>query len=369
MRGPVTSVGPLAEEIVREFAISWTDYGVLTAVPIAAFGIFSLFSVGLAQRIGIKSAVAFALVVLTAGAAARMLSNWYALLAGTVALGAGIAILNVVVVVAVKAWFAERTPLVMGIYTGLIGLSGSVGGLTAVPVLEALGSVEAAFGLWAVMAGVALVVWLICARKDKDEKKSAAPTQGHTLQLMKNPTAVSIVFVMGLQSLLIYTVAAWLPSYLVAEQGIAGRDAGFWLFVYLVSGLPASIFTPALIRRLGGEFRTEMVLCAAYLFGIFGWLAGPQWMIPACVAAGASQGSMLSVAFLLMAKKCVNMRQMLSLSALSQTIGYVLAGLGPWVFGIVLESSNAWMIPMMMLAAVVVLWGAAGWCAARRATI
>lgn len=366
MRGPVTCVGPVAEELVKAFEITYSQYGFLTAVPIASFGIFSFFAIGLAERTGLKSAVTFALIVLLAGSAGRILNDWYALLASTVAVGAGIALLNVIVPVICKAWFAEKTPFVMGIYTGVIGLSGAVGGLTAVPAYEIAGGVAGTMALWAVLTLLAVILWLTAARKDEPRKTRNNNEQTTFCALLKSPTAVAVVFVMGLQSLLIYTVAAWLPTYLTTTSGVAHHSAGVWLFVYLVSGLPASVFTPWFMKRVGNEFVAEVILCAAYLLGIAGWLIDPVWLVPACIAAGASQGSMLSVAFLLMAQKSADTGQMLKLSALSQGVGYILAGLGPLAFGVILEACGmVWLPSMSMVAFVVVLWGLAGYVASR----
>ena len=60
--------------------------------------------------------------------------------------------------VVVKTWFAERLGLMMGIYTGVIGLSGSIGGLTAVPLARAFGGYEATMLAWAVAAVAGLVL-------------------------------------------------------------------------------------------------------------------------------------------------------------------------------------------------------------------
>lgn len=366
MRGPVTCVGPVADAIVETFAITYSQYGFLTAVPIAAFGIFSFFAISLTERLGLKTAAGLALAVLVAGAAGRMINDWNWLLASTVAVGAGIALLNVIMPVICKAWFGTKTAFVMGIYTGVIGLSGAVGGLTSVPASNLGWGVSGTMALWALLAAAALVLWFIGAQSDTPQAHAKGSSERHFFTLLKSPTAVAVVFVMGLQSLLIYTVAAWLPSYLTEVEGVAREVSGFWLFVYLVSGLPASMLTPWFMRRVGNEFAAEVILCAAYLLGIAGWLIDPVWLIPSCIAAGASQGSMLSVAFLLMAQKSADTREMLKLSALSQGVGYILAGLGPLAFGLILEACGMqWLPSMTMVAVVVVLWGLAGWFASR----
>ena len=121
MRGPVTSIGPVAEAIRATFGASYADYGILTAIPIAAFGFFSFFSPQIAEKLGLRRAVGAALAVLAAGAllrtAASLMAHWPAMLAATVFVGAGIALLNVYMTVVVKVNWPHKLGTMMGIYT------------------------------------------------------------------------------------------------------------------------------------------------------------------------------------------------------------------------------------------------------------
>ena len=42
MRGPITSVGPLANLLTTELALTPNQYGLVASLPILAFGLFSL---------------------------------------------------------------------------------------------------------------------------------------------------------------------------------------------------------------------------------------------------------------------------------------------------------------------------------------
>ena len=61
-------------------------------------------------------------------------------------LGAGIALLNVLMPVVIKTRWSRRIGMLMGLYTGMIGLSGAVGGLTAAPLFAWGGSLS--WPLW-----------------------------------------------------------------------------------------------------------------------------------------------------------------------------------------------------------------------------
>lgn len=366
MRAPVTCIGPIADEIMRYFGVSHTEYGVLAALPIAAFGVFSFFAAPLGARCGIKYAILVSLLILAVGAAARPVNSWTVFLLASLVVGAGIALLNVIVPVAIKSWFGPHTAAMMGLYTGLVGLSGSIGGLTAVPIMHAADGLHGTLLAWAAAAVLAALLWFVLAPGKRTAKaartaNSAAPTPAR--RLLKSPTAVALIFVMGLQSMLIYTVSAWLPPFLTAG-GMPEQQAGFWLFIYLVSGLPASIFTPALMRFLNSEVRTALLLGALYLAGVAGWLAGGVWLLPASISAGASQGAMLSVAMLLMARKSASSGEMLAISALAQRLGYIGACFGPVVFGTLLEASS-WFAGFSFVDVIIAAWSAAGLAASR----
>ena len=369
LRGPVTCIGPMADAIVKTFGITYPEYGTLAALPIAAFGIFSFFAAGLGARLGIKGAVLAALLILFAGAAARLVTNWNFFLVASLIVGAGIALLNVIMPVAIKNWFGARTASMMGLYTGLIGLSGAFGGLTSAPLVQFAESIKGPLFLWAAAALAAAIVWILLAPSASGSSSAAAPAKQAVVRtpfvrLLKSPTAVALIFVMGLQSLLVYTVGAWLAPFLAAG-GMAHDEAGFWFFVFLASGLPASILTPAFMRAVKSETLAAVILGVLYLTGIAGWVAGGLWLLPASIAAGVSQGCMLSVALLLMARKSQSTGEMLAISALSQGLGYIGAGFGPFVFGLVLESTQSWGLCYALTAAAVVFWSLAGIVAAQ----
>lgn len=374
MRGPVTMVGPLGPELSALLSLTPADFGVLTALPIALFGLGSFAAAPLAGRLGLRQGAALAVLLVLLGTFARAVPSWWPLLAATGVAALGIAILNVLIPVVIKMAFSGSVGRVMGIYTGVVGLSGALGGLTAVPLADALG-VAAPTCAWGVVAAAALVFWRCRAPHARGAEagssaKSAKAESGTFARLLRSPTAVALIGVMGVQSLLIYTVAAWLPGWL-QTLGTTPQMSGTWLFIYLVSGLPASVLTPRFMRWCGSERTAECVLAGLYLFGVAGWTAGGAWLFPASIAAGASQGAMLSVAFLLMAEKTSGTREMLAMSALAQGVGYLFAGTGPWIFGLLLETGGAagWISGWNFAAVMIVLWAVAGWMAARRGRI
>ena len=285
MRGPVTMAGPVAGAIREAFGASLFAYGLLAALPVAAFGAFSFAGPALAGRLGLGRAVLAALLILLAGAALRLVPNWTTLLFATLLVGAGIALLNVMMPVMVRSAWPGRVGSMVGLYTGVIGLSGAAGGLLSAPLLEFTGTLSGPFGLWAVLAAAAALFWGLAAGRGAGLAGGGAAAGASWRALLGDAQAWALTSVMGLQSLLIYTVAGWMPL-LWQGRGMSPSETGVWIFVFLLSGLPASVLTARFVKAVGGEARAAAMLSIAYLAGLAGRRADASRLGPRGSGAG-----------------------------------------------------------------------------------
>lgn len=117
------------------------------------------------------------------------------------------------------------------------------------------------------------------------------------------------------------------------------------------------------MKHCGSEWASEALMSLSYLAGLWFWTLGGPWIFLGSILAGAPQGSMLSVAFILMARKTRSSAHMLGLSALSQGVGYLGAGLGPLVFAALLPAG--WGTSLSFVGFIIVLWALAGLAASR----
>lgn len=90
--------------------------------------------------------------------------SWSLMLAATVLVGAGIAFLNVYMTVVVKTTWPDRIGAMMGLYTGVIGLSGAIGGLTAAPLARLAGGVSGTTSFWGAAGVAAFLLWAAFSR-------------------------------------------------------------------------------------------------------------------------------------------------------------------------------------------------------------
>src|SRR5690554_1857142 len=135
--------------------------GFLTTLPILAFGIFSVLTGLLTQRIGTSRTMAFALILLTAGTFLRIIPYHPALFLGTGILGIGIALGNVLLPGIIKEKYPRSVGILTGIYSAILALGASVASGISVPLSEgACLGWRFTLGIWGILSMLALFAWL-----------------------------------------------------------------------------------------------------------------------------------------------------------------------------------------------------------------
>jgi len=117
LRIAVASVGPVLAMIQADLHLSGTGASLLTTIPVVAFGAFAFLAPALAARFGIHRLLGVSILALVVGITLRLQPSLFSLLAGTVIVGAAIAIGNVLMPAAIKHDFSHRAGLMMGLYT------------------------------------------------------------------------------------------------------------------------------------------------------------------------------------------------------------------------------------------------------------
>ena len=345
MRGPVTCVGVLTEPVMTTFGIGYSAFGFLCALPIACFGLCGLLGPVVSARTGLSRALTLSVLFVLVGAAGRLVTDYAALLVSTVFIATGIAFLNVLMPVLLKQNFPERADF--------IGFSGAIGTYVSVPMWERWGTLTAPFGLWVALSALALLAWWAAPKKGAVTENRFHFGAG----FLRNPMVWAVMLVMSMQSLTIYTTAAWLPTILKTE-GFSAADAGFGVAAFLLISAPASIFSPWIVRVCGGGRRTSFLCALNFAVGVFLWLRGGSVAFVGCLMAGVSQGLAFSLAMLVMSRKTKNLSELFLISGFAQGTGYVIAGLGPWACGVLFDLVHEpWVIVAFMLATIGV-WGA-----------
>lgn len=358
LRPALAGVGPLIADIRAATGLSNTALGLLTTLPLVAFGTLSAFTSVVTRRLGIEGALALALVLIGLGTAARAAPSVVLLYGGTAAFGVGVALGNVLLPALVKRDFPRRSGSMTSLYSSAMGLGATLAAGIAVPLASVLGW-RGALGVWAVPAAVAFALWLPQLR----HRTRLRPRQGALDALRglgRSRLAWEVALFMGLQSLTFYVVIAWLPD-LLQDRGLGAAEAGWLLALSQATGILGSAVVPLWAGRLQDQRRVVWVLglVEAVALGGLLWpgagLAG-LWVGLLGVVLGGTFG--LSLLFLVV--RAPDAEAATALSGMAQSVGYLLAAVGPALFGLLHDLSRGWTMPMLLLVATLVAKVAAG---------
>lgn len=373
LRASITVVGPLTAAIRQDTGLSNVLTSLLTALPLIAFALISPVAAALSRRFGTERTMLASLTALTAGILIRSVPSTAALFAGTAILGAAIAVANVLLPSLIKRDFALKVGLMTGLYTvSMSGWAGLASGVS-VPMADDLGlGWRGSLGCWALLAAAGIAVWLPQLRGAKPSIAAPAPAAkaNDSSRLWRSPLAWQVTLFMGLQSLAFYVSIAWLPVIL-HERGMDAATAGWMLSLMQFVSLPASFIVPVLAGRTSSQRGLVVFTAVVLLIGYGGLLLAtsvalaPMWI----VFVGLGQGASISLALALFALRASSAPQAAELSGMAQSFGYLLAALGPILFGWLHDMTGGWTAPLCFLVVATVLFFVVGLGAGRNAQL
>jgi MFS transporter, CP family, cyanate transporter len=365
LRAALTGLGPLVGAIHAQTHLSNTVTGMLTALPLLAFAFLSPLTPGIARRIGMENALLASLVLLTAGILLRSAPSVLLLFAGTVVIGLAIAIGNVLLPSLIKRDFPGQVGPLTGAYSVSMNVFGALASGVSVPLSAGAGlGWRGSLACWAVLAGLAVLCWLPLLRSPE-----TAGMAGGTGAIWRSGLAWQVTLFMGLQSFLFYINATWLPEIL-HERGMSVEASGWMLSAMQFVSLPVSFVVPILAARRPNQKGFVAVTVAFHLIAYFGLLSGNTsltWLWIICI--GIAMGASISLALAFFGFRTQNSRQAAELSGMAQSVGYLLASIGPILFGFLHDATHSWALSLTTLIIVSVLLLAAGLGAGRNAFV
>ncbi|EMD29307.1 MFS transporter [Amycolatopsis azurea DSM 43854] len=357
-------VGPL----IPSLELSHTAATVLTTLPPLCMGLFAPIAAGLRGRLGDERSLFAALVVLVLGILLRSV-GMFGLFAGTIVASIGVAVLNVITPVLVKKRFPpERIGVMMGVYAMMMGGGAAAIAALSVPIYRASGGSSAiALGVAVIPAVPALLAFATQLKFGPDKGQAVATKRWSGL--LRNRTAWSVTGFFGLQSLMLYTIFAWLPTIYVAKD-VDRATAGLYLSICVIAVSVGGFFGPSLAGRRADQRLPVLVTAALCFVGIAGVLlaptgSAPVWAIVLGLGLGAGQG----IPGVLYVARTEDRQTAAQLSSMSQTFGYVIAAAGPLLTAALFAASGSWTLPLVVLLALMVVNAVISLPAGRRGVI
>lgn len=411
LRAAITGVSPLLDDLQHALGLSTTAMGVLTTLPVLCLGAFAALAPPLARKVGTEVALTGALLLIMGGVLLRA-APWPgalavpALFAGTVAAGAGIAIGNVLMPYVIKSVFPRRVGLFTGLSMMVMSTGAALASGLAVP-LDETGGWRLALAVWAVPALVGASVWAPLAVRRRaawssapalatgtndavggsrpaldtpphDDRPAGAVVQGTAAgadphagttsgssagetdgpdpggrgpgggSVLRTRLAWYVTLFLGMQSLAFYVLMSWLPA-IMRDHGYSAATAGLMLSVMMLLGIPTGLVMPVLAARRADQRPLVAAVMTLMIGGVAGLLLGPQagWLW--AVVLGFGTGTAFPLAFTLITLRSATPRTAAELSGMAQTTGYLLAGAGPFLFGVLNGTTGGWSVPLWIL--------------------
>ncbi|MBV9335154.1 MAG: MFS transporter [Solirubrobacterales bacterium] len=370
LRPAAAAVGPLLDRIRADTGLSATGAGVLTTLPVLCFGALAPLAPRLSRRLGERTTVALALLLVLFGLLVRLVPGLGFLFFGTAVAGMAIAVGNVLLPVLVRGNFPDHVGLLTGMYsTALIGFAALAAGIS-VPIADAFGGGwRPGLAIWALPAAVALAVWApqLARRQPASQPRDEEP---HGVRaLLRDRVAWAVTLFFATQSAGFYATLAWLPS-VFHSHGISTVRAGVLLSLSLLVGLVPALTVPSMATRARDQrlFVLAFVSCAAA-----GWLgiilaptAAPYLWV---VLLGFGQNASFPLALTLIVLRGGTVTSTAGLSTLAQTVGYLVAAAGPLLIGAVHDATGSWTPALIVLLALLAPQLLVGLAAGRDCTV
>ncbi|WP_417264663.1 CynX/NimT family MFS transporter [Brumimicrobium sp.] len=355
LRPALSSIGPLVDMIRQDIGVSEAMLGLLTTLPLIAFGVISTITPLFTKRFGIGNTLLGALVLLTFGILIRSSGGIFALYFGTILLGIAIAFGNVLIPALIKRNFPHKAGLVTSLYSGIMSLGAAVAAGLSFPLANQLNlGWKGSLAIWSVLAILALMIWI-----PNVKRINRTPPRRSFADAMKKLSGSLLVWrlalYMGLQSFAFYLILAWLPEILI-DRGYDPTYAGWMLSLSQATGIAGAILIPIWAGSRKDQRLVISVLVALEVLSLIGLLIPQMGWIELWVGLnGMVLGGTFGLALLLIVLRSGDAETAAELSGIVQSIGYLIAATGPFIAGVIFDLTEVWDYALTLLIGVAII--------------
>lgn len=356
MRTPITSIPSIINEIAHAFHVPATSLGILTTIPLICFGLFAVTVNWLSSRIGNEMAINWAMVLLFVGCILRVVS-YPLLILGTVLIGVAITFINVLLPPIISENLPNKIGGMTSLYNVALSLSSAIGAYAITPVTANLGWKVAVN----ILAIIPLVTWVIWLPNIKYNHVDAGQTK-KGVNMWNKPRAWALLVYFGASSFVFYTVVAWLPS--IAESaGISHNSASLIAGLFQLFSIPAAFLAPLMATRV----RDRRPIVAG--LGVLSFIGVAMMLLPIgsmtyyviiSLLLGLGIAGTFAFIMTIFGLKTDNPADTSSLSGMVQSLGYLLAAIGPVVIGKCKALFGNWTVSEIITLVVIVIFVATG---------
>lgn len=359
LRIPTISLAPLVPVIKEDTGHGETFISLLTSIPLALTLLAAPVAPGLANRFGRTRVAGLALVAIVAGMVLRSVPGDAPLLLGTGILGFSIAVVTILVPSIITAERAEFRSHLTGTYSMSLSLGPALALGATVPIRELTGlGWRGTLLTWTLCSAIAVILWGIYVRSARTRRSRAeaatsapSPNDRQAPSVLKDPSVWLLALYLGVTSLTFYTTSAWLPA-VFGGDGMSESAAGGFASLISIVAIPFALIAPIVLRR--GLAR--IIAPGAPILAVLGLAllltAGSPAALGITVLLGIAQGLCLGASYDQIVGFGRSPAHTASVSAVTSAVGVALAAIGPFAFGVGLQTAGSPVIPVTGMAAI-----------------
>lgn len=352
LRPILASVGPLLLSIQQDISLNFALASMLTLLPVLAMGMGCFVGFKIAKGLGFANTVTVSLLFLLIATAMRFwVETANALICSALLAGMGIALIQTLMPTLIKQNFADKTPLMMGLYVTAI-MGGAALAASSAPFMAADLGWRAGLGHWTWLALAAILLWIV-SRKHLALPSHTDKQAEYSFWRYRRSWLLALFFALGTSCYV--CVLAWLAPYAI-ELGYSQTQAGLALGFLTSMEVIAGLVFPWLASKSTDRRAIIALLCLLQLIGFMGFALAPQVSIFLWAAlAGLGIGGIFPLSLIVTMDHQQNPLLAGKLTAFVQGIGYSIAAISPWIAGLIRDNFQSFNMAWLLLAALSVI--------------
>ncbi len=357
LRSPITAVGPILDEIKLALDLDNIQASLLTSIPLIVFASCSILVSKATEKLNIRHGLIYSLVILIIGMYLRVAGNITSLYLGSVLIGLGICVGNVLTPAYIKNEFPAKIGLMTGIFSVSMNLVAALASGFSISIGEWTGSGwRGSLSVWIIVAVITLLIaFAELFWGNKPQSQQVSTSENIKFNIFRSKQAWNISLFMGLQSLIYYCLVAFLPTVLM-EYGMSKPAAGWVFSILQLAMLPVMLISPIVASKMKDPKSLIYLIGFLYSAGIIMLLLlKDQYIYFTAILLGISGGLAFSLAILFLSARSKTMVGTIKISGKAQSIGYLIAAFGPPLFGKLHDYALSWSYSFYFLLLVIVL--------------
>lgn len=360
LRTVAASLGAVLTFVRADLGFTSTQAGLLVTLPVLCFAVFGSTTVAFARVVGLHRTALISIVLIAAGSLIRPWTDSQEVFwAATVAALIGSAVGNVILPPLAKLHFAEQVTRVSALFLAATVAGATAGAALTLPLISQLGHWSSALTVWGAVAAATAIPWILLSGRDTRAVVDPTSSPIPFTRVLRSRLAWAMAVFFALQSMQAYVGMGWLPTILI-DLGNSATMAGIVMGIAAVMGMPIALALPRLMAGIGDTAILPLTFAVLTAAGWLGVLLAPTtapylWGLMLGIGTGAFPWT---IALIPIRARTVDGTA--ALSGFVQTIGYLIAALGPWSVGVLHDVTGSWNAALVMLMLVCVPFGVLG---------